>query len=114
MMISGSPGCFGKVGALQHVLGHGHRLAQIFLAAAALENVGEEGDDRVGRQRREIRLCSFGGLLPGRFHRGKRGEQAVLVGVAALEPALARAGIAFSRMQHARVVDDEDFRPAKA
>ncbi len=57
MMISGFAGAFGKMGALQHVLGHGDRLPQIFFAAAALEDVGQEGDDIVGRQRGEIRLA---------------------------------------------------------
>ena len=41
--------------------------------------------------------------------RGKRRQQAVLVGIAALEPARAGAGERFARMQHAGVVDDEQF-----
>lgn len=47
-----------KGGALQHVLRHGDRLAQIFLAAAPLEDVGEEID--------YIRLCQ--GLFCPRRH----------------------------------------------
>ena len=38
---------FSEMRPLQHVFGHCDRLAQIFLPAAALENIGEEGDDGV-------------------------------------------------------------------
>ena len=43
------------------------------------------------------------------FDRGQRRQQPVLVGVAALEPARARAGIALAGMEDAGVVDDEAF-----
>jgi hypothetical protein len=48
----------GDGGALQHVLADGHRLAQILLGPAALEDRPEEVDDSVRRQPIDVRLHS--------------------------------------------------------
>ena len=41
----------GEPGTLEHMLGHRHGLAEIFLRAPPLENVGEEGHDGLGIER---------------------------------------------------------------
>ena len=48
------PAPFRERCALEHVLGHGHGLAEILLAAAALEDIPEERDDVVPVEGRDV------------------------------------------------------------
>ena len=43
VIITAGLGC--EIGCLQHMLGHGHRFAQIFLSAVAAENINNGIDD---------------------------------------------------------------------
>ena len=52
----------GQNSALQHMLRHGHRLAQIGFGPSPLEYVGNEGDDRVAIESR-LAHCRLSFLL---------------------------------------------------